>query len=221
MSDIFRIKSLCSSLKNEKQIELRLAEDRSAKYEKLQSDLEKLQSLNTDINTLKNIFSMFLKILATEDNAFKKKRLRYLEAYIDRNLEIIFPNEGFKSKIYFDYSYNKQKVALYLIDRYGKVRIPSVCEGSLLQQLIGFSAAVGIVECLGANKLFMDEAFSASSMENLTKISALLKKLIEEDFQILIIEQKNDIFKDLTRREINIAKDAIKESVQVLSITDY
>ena len=67
----------------------------------------------------------------------------------------------------------------------------------------------------------MDEAFSASSMENLTKISSLLKKLIEEDFQILIIEQKNDIFKDLPRREINIAKDAIKESVKILSVTDY
>ena len=69
--------------------------------------------------------------------------------------------------------------------------------------------------------LLMDEAFSASSMENLTKISSLLKKSIEEDFQILIIEQKNDIFKDLPRREINIAKDAIKESVKILSVTDY
>ena len=89
--------------------------------------------LHGDVSNLKIIFNTFLKILAAEDNAFKQRRLKYLEAYIDRNLEVIFPNEGFRSKIHFDYSYNNQKVTLYLVDRYGKVRIPSVCEGSLLQ----------------------------------------------------------------------------------------
>lgn len=219
--DISRLKARCNQLKNDKKVELQLAKDRSLRYEKLQNNYDMVCKLHGDVSNLKIIFNTFLKILAAEDNAFKQRRLKYLEAYIDRNLEVIFPNEGFRSKIHFDYSYNNQKVTLYLVDRYGKVRIPSVCEGSLLQQLIGFSAAVGIIECLGANKLYMDEAFSASSMENLTKISSLLKKLIEEDFQILIIEQKNDIFKDLPRREINIAKDAIKESVKILSVTDY
>lgn len=190
-------------------------------YDSLMEAKEKIMEVSSDIETILSVYNLFLAVLANEDNAFKEKRLRYLEAYIDRNLEIIFPNEGFRSKIDFDYSYKKQKVALYLVDRYNKVRIPSICEGSLLQQLIGFSAAVGIVECMGANKLYMDEAFSASSMENLTKISALLKKLIDDDFQILIIEQKNDIFKDLPRREINLEKDAIEECARVVEIIDY
>ena len=221
MSKLSMLRKQCNLEMNMVASKLAILKKNKETYDSLMEAKEKIMEVSSDIETILSVYNLFLAVLANEDNAFKEKRLRYLEAYIDRNLEIIFPNEGFRSKIDFDYSYKKQKVALYLVDRYNKVRIPSICEGSLLQQLIGFSAAVGIVECMGANKLYMDEAFSASSMENLTKISALLKKLIDDDFQILIIEQKNDIFKDLPRREINLEKDAIEECARVVEIIDY
>lgn len=221
MSKLSMLRKQCNLEMNVVASKLAILKKNKETYDSLMEAKEKIMEVSSDIETILSVYNLFLAVLANEDNAFKEKRLRYLEAYIDRNLEIIFPNEGFRSKIDFDYSYKKQKVALYLVDRYNKVRIPSICEGSLLQQLIGFSAAVGIVECMGANKLYMDEAFSASSMENLTKISALLKKLIDDDFQILIIEQKNDIFKDLPRREINLEKDAIEECARVVEIIDY
>ena len=221
MSKLSMLRKQCNLEMNVVASKLAILKKNKETYDSLMEAKEKIMEVSSDIETILSVYNLFLAVLANEDNAFKEKRLRYLEAYIDRNLEIIFPNEGFRSKIDFDYSYKKQKVALYLVDRYNKVRIPSICEGSLLQQLIGFSAAVGIVECMGANKLYMDEAFSASSMENLTKISALLKKLIDDDFQILIIEQKNDIFKDLPRREINLEKDAIEECAKVVEIIDY
>lgn len=215
------LKNTCIYKCNKKEVEYLTMKNNLEVYERLQKAYTDVLNLKENVNTLLNVYKIFINLLVSEDNAFKEKRLRYLEAYIDKNLEIIFPNENFKSKIDFDYSYNNQKVALYLIDNEGKVRIPSVCEGSFLQQLIGFSAAVGIIECLGSNKLYMDEAFSASSMENLSKISGLLKKLLEAGSQIIIIEQKDDIFKDLPRREINIEKDAINGFVKVVNTTDY
>lgn len=221
MLPISAVKNNCIYKCNKKEVEYLTMKNNLEVYEKLEETYNEVLGLKDNVHKLLDIYKIFINLLVSEDNAFKEKRLRYLEAYIDKNLEIIFPNEGFKSKIDFDYSYNNQKVTLYLVDRENKIRIPSVCEGSFLQQLIGFSAAVGIIECLGSNKLYMDEAFSASSMENLTKISGLLKKLLDEGSQILIIEQKNDIFKDLPRREINIEKDAIDECVNILSVVDY
>ena len=121
----------------------------------------------------------------------------------------------------FDYSRNNQRVKLTLVDPSGEERNPRMSEGMMLQQLISFSSAVGLTECMNGNKIYMDEAFSASSPENLTKVSALLQTLIDRDFQIILIEQEDDIYKDLPRREIRLFKDPILKEAQVVSTTDY
>ena len=67
----------------------------------------------------------------------------------------------------------------------------------------------------------MDEAFSASSPENLTKAGKVLESLLKKNFQVILIEQTNEIYKDLPRREIILEKEPIKDEVIVKSITDY
>ena len=222
LQDIYRMKRNISALTQNKRRELDIAKFYNAQYDEVKAKYDKTKDLLNDISTLKQLFSIFISLLTNEDHNFKERRVKYLEKYIDNNLDIIFPNECFKSKIDFDFSYNSQKVSLTLLDREGRERIPSVCEGSLLQQLIGFSAAVAIAECLGYDKFYMDEAFSASSMENKSKIANLLKKLVEESgFQIILIEQSDDIYKDIPRREIYLKKDEITAAVSVVKTIDY
>ena len=206
----------------DKETQLHTARIYNDQFNSVKVKYDKTKALYNDIKMLEKLYSIYVKFLTNEDHNFKQRRLEYLEKYIDSNLDIIFPNECFKSHIEFDYSYNSQKVSLTLIDREGKVRIPSICEGSLLQQLIGFSAAVAITECLGSNKFYMDEAFSASSMENKSKIADLLKKLVQDSgFQIILIEQSDDIYKDIPRREIYLNKDEITAEVSVVKTIDY
>ena len=165
--------------------------------------------------------NIYVTVCNREDNSYRERRINYITSYIDNNLETIFPNEGFKSKIYFDYKHKAQRVKLTLIDKLGVERNPRITEGMMLQQLISFSASIGLCECMMQRKIYMDEAFSASSPENLTKVSKLIKSLIEKDFQVILIEQKDDIYKDLPRREINLIKSEIQDSVVIFSTVDY
>lgn len=206
---------------NKKKVKLEVAKENNKNLKELESNYQKVSNLEKTLEEFVQLLKIFSKVCVDEDNAYRERRIKYITSYIDKNIQIIFPEEEFKSKLKFDYSRNMQRVKLTLVDYTGEERNPRMSEGKMLQQLISFSSAVGLTECMNGNKLYTDEAFSASSPENLTKISKLLKTLIERDFQIILIEQEDDVYKDLTRREIWLGKDPITREVEVLSSTNY
>lgn len=206
---------------NVKKANLMTAKENNKRVNKIKADFVKVQELEHDLSAYVRNLELFYKLVSSESANYKQRRLDFLSNYIDENIKAIFPHEGYKTKIHVDFKNKSGKAYLKIIDKNGKVGLPSVSSGKMLQQLISFSSAIGIAECLGMNKFYMDEAFAASDMENLTKVGLLLKKILEEDFQVLLIEQKDDIYKDLPRREIHIKKDVITGEIRVDDITDY
>lgn len=206
---------------NNLKVKLEVAKENNKNIKELETNYEKVCEVESSLDEYVQLLKIFSKVCADEDNAYRERRIKYITSYIDKNIQIIFPDEGFASRLKFDYSRNNQRVKLTLVDPSGEERNPRMSEGMMLQQLISFSSAVGLTECMNGNKIYMDEAFSASSPENLTKVSALLQTLIDRDFQIILIEQEDDIYKDLPRREIRLFKDPILKEAQVVSTTDY
>lgn len=206
---------------NNLKVKLEVAKENNKNIKELGTNYEKVCEVESSLDEYVQLLKIFSKVCADEDNAYRERRIKYITSYIDKNIQIIFPDEGFASRLKFDYSRNNQRVKLTLVDPSGEERNPRMSEGMMLQQLISFSSAVGLTECMNGNKIYMDEAFSASSPENLTKVSALLQTLIDRDFQIILIEQEDDIYKDLPRREIRLFKDPILKEAQVVSTTDY
>ncbi len=225
MSDNLReLKSLYNKMRlrvNNRYTEIEMAKRDNKILKTLDNDLEKVENVEKNLKIFVNMLSTFKAVTDKEDLAYKERRVNYLCSYIDANLEHVFPYDNFKSKINLDLKYNNKKAELALVDKYGKSRIPAYSEGKMLRQLISFSSAVGLAECLGKSSIYMDEAFSASSPENLTKAGKVLESLLKKNFQVILIEQTNEIYKDLPRREIVLEKEPIKDEVIVKSITDY
>lgn len=203
-----------------KKMKLRDAKIAKARRDVIATCLEEAKELKEDYMNMYDNFEKLDKITHTEDTEYRKRRLGYLDQYITDNLALIFPNEDYKAKIKCDFKYNYSRVSLSLYNKHGEVRIPKVCEGMMCQELIGFSASVSLAECLGKNMFYMDEAFAVSDKENLQKISQILQSLLDKGFQIFLIEQHSESYKDLKRREIHLAKDQIKNAVKVESIID-
>lgn len=190
------------------------------KRDKILKYLQEARELKNSFSIKIDDFSIFDNIVNKEDVAYRKRRINYLEEYVTANLASIFPTEGYKAKIDCDFKYKQSRVSLELLSKNDEVRIPEVCEGRMCRQLISFSASASLTESLGKKMFYMDEAFAASDSENLSKLGKILKTLLDKDFQIFLIEQHSESYRDLPRREIRLEKDAVKEIASVESIKD-
>lgn len=205
----------------DKRIKLETAKNKNNEIDKLKAKFQKAEETLTKLKEGLDRFILLDRMAVEEENDYKKRRLDYLTAYINNNLNFIFPSQNLTAEIDSEVKYKSQNVSLRLIDGHGNQRIPYINEGKLFQELISFSASVGLAECLNLTSFYMDEAFAASSPENLSKVGKMLRDMLERGFQIFLIEQKDDIYKDLPRREIILHKDEIEQAVRCESIIDY
>lgn len=160
-------------------------------------------------------------LLATkkEDNRFKQDRLAYLEEEIKKPQENIFDTDSFDIKLTPDTYRNKPIVKLKISQNGAKYTNPKNSSGGLGQQLISFSSSMTILTLLGKNKAFIDEAFGASSTENLGKVGNILEPYPRSGMQIILISQSGALYQDLPRREIKIVRE--NDEARVVSTTDW
>lgn len=187
----------------------------------LTKNLNEVKELRAEIENNITAYKTLIKVTKAEDLNYKNRRLAFIEENLDNYIDLIFPNEGFKAKINCGVKYNTERAVLTLQNKVGRISKPKRLEGKLCRQLINFSATKVISECFNLNKLYLDEAFTASSRENLTKISTIVKSAIDSGAQIILIEQEDGVYKDLPRREIHISKNPLTLETSVLYNKDY
>lgn len=156
----------------------------------------------------------------TEDNAFKKRRISYLDQLITEELFKVFPEEGYLAHVSCDFKNRSNKAHLILTDSAKNVRMPSMTEGKLCQYLISFSATTGAVKGLGKNNLYVDEAFGASDPDNLVKVGKMLKQTVEGGMQVVLISQNSILYQDVPRREFRLARDHEHNSIYLRGVVD-
>lgn len=206
---------------NKRKTELALAEQSNKEFKELTVKTTKAkETLNETRRTLSKFKNLF-DLANEEDSKYKQRRVDYLSDFIDKNLEIIFPYDDLKAKIDVDFKYKSQFAELILTDSEGFKYVPKKAEGGLKRHLISFSSSLALAQCMGANKLYMDEAFNTAHPENLTKLGEILNELTKTDFQVVLVEHQSDIYKDVPRREIHLSKDPIYKRVVVDEIIDY
>lgn len=167
---------------------------------RINSVVEVLLEVTAQIESLKKIETIVTK----ESDAFRERRVTYLDDQITDALSVIFPEKNFKAKILYDFKYGSSKAYLRLKDRKGNNRSPFITEGKLCQYTIGFVSTVSTIVGLGASIIFIDEAFGVSSKKNLPKIGEMIQSYADTGLQFIIISQSSDLYADIPRREIHL-----------------
>lgn len=207
--------------------ELKMLRSKLKEAEKLETQRQKLVSLLEESNTL----LLFLKqrlvdlrvlqeITGKEEIAFKQRRLCYLDGNITESLQYIFPKKSLYAKTSCNFDRRNTKLHLSLVDKKGYVRPTYLTEGKFAQQLISFTAAKSCAKLLGKNKLYLDEAFSNSSEDNLLKMQKLLQESINDGFQLVLISQSHLLFSDISHHEI-ILSSSCGEFVDSVEYNDF
>lgn len=184
-----------------------------------QSELkELLKNLDAYVGTLKVIQSRAVK----ETDDFRTGRLGFLSEEITESLSQIFPEDNFEAKVTCSFN-RKNSAKLTITDGAGSVFAPSMCSGKLQQYLISFSSISCITRTLGIKVLYVDEAFGASSMDNLPKIGECLERMVEESgMQIVLVSQNPCLYQNIKgRREIHLTTDREHRCAQVEKILNF
>jgi hypothetical protein len=186
----------------------------------LKSKERKFSLMLDNVKELCSALELLYTAATEESVSFRSSRIDYLEWAITDQLAEVFPQDLLRAEIDRDFSRGQSKLELSLIDRWGEKRDPYVTEGMLAQQLLNYVSARTITRLLGFNRMFLDEAFSQSDDNNLSKISEVLNTDQNDGVQIVLVEHKSQVYKDIPHREIVFSKDAstLSTTVEVLDL---
>ena len=205
----------------DKRLELERIIIKNRQIEQLRQKEADLIDLISSVSTYRDNLHTLNAIVQKEDNAFKERRIGYLNDEITENLLRIFPSKGFTARIDCDLKRGTGKASLKLIDKEGRVHIPYISEGKLCQYLISFAATIGAIKGLETNTIYIDEAFGVASADNLPKIGKILQDAISKDLQIILISQNASLYEEIPHRVLSLVEDPTDSSVILKDVKDY
>lgn len=196
---------------NEQKIEeKKLIENR---YEKEKENLSNIQLYS-------NVLKQIELTTRNEYEEYKKRRIQFLDKTITENIFKIFPNDGFIANTVYETKRGKSNAYVTLIDKNGKIRIPKYSEGGLLKELIGFTASISLLECLGSNVFFFDEAFGMSSETNKAKLGNILTSYVKSGVQLFLVSQSSELYSNLPARCIYMERNSDTNSIVITDVED-
>lgn len=179
---------------------------------------------------LKVIYNNLMHFTNEAYTEYKNKRNNLLEMSIGNSIDRLFVEEDFTPRI-TSYPYNgKILTKLELISSDGDglnlgeedIRVPKYSEGGFLQQLIGYSSSMTILELLGSKTLLIDEAFSNASDNKRNAMQQILyEHSVVKGIQIIVVSQSDALYKDLPRRQFNLNRNFKTKVTYLESVTDY
>lgn len=224
MIDILSYKRELAKYKNNlvyKKYNLEQGKIANKEREELEIKYKEASSVLNQAKTLKEVNKRLLEKVIAEDIAFKERRLDFLSEKVTEYLQSLFPARGFRAKIECDFYRGDLNPRLRFFDKHGNERLLFLSEGRFLQSLISYGGSVALIESLGTDKLFMDEAFAVSDPENLLEVGKLTETILERMAQVFMIEQTSNGYKNIPRREIHLEFDEVTETVKEPVIIDY
>ena len=130
-------------------------------------------------------------IIATQENEWQSAILRKLESEILSALSFVYPSDGYSVKL----SARVLRGKVHIESNIGSYFLGEISgdvastQGRLFQQVVSFAALLCVMDILGIQTIYVDEAFSGVAKANIPKINALLKSYQERGFNLIIIAQ--------------------------------
>lgn len=189
-------------IKNAVRQDLMKAEQQKELIQNLESYQVKLKASKIEVENEMNFSKEALYFLKTWYSRHKNEKINQLQDDINNIL-----------KSFFDGNYNLKLVkrivrnneVLELVDS-NKNGTDTRSVGLMLsgaeRQLAGLLVQITTLKNLGSNLLILDEAFSSFGEEEIKKVPELLEVL--DDFQIIIIEHKSELFTELQKKVIEL-----------------
>lgn len=154
----------------------------------LQAQIGFLEGLSAQLHALGNV-------ITEKESEWREGIFSVLETEIMESLSTVYPQDGYKVKLSTRVLRGKIHIEARVFSIFAQ-GIPGPIgstQGRLFQQIVSFSALFGVMNLLGIRTVYFDEAFSGSSKRNIKKLNALLRRLKNEGYNVVMIAQDTSL----------------------------
>lgn len=173
----------------------KLAERENRVFADAQEKLAQAKLKQGYVNGIATSLTMLDALIVKQENAWQESVLRKLEAEIMQALSYVYPSDGYSvslnTRVLRGKVHVEGAVRSYFTDMMPGELADS--QGCLFQQIVSFSALIGIMDLLHVGTVYVDEAFSGVAKANVEKINALLKMYQKRGYNIILIAQDTSV----------------------------
>lgn len=199
---------------------INILKDLDCRKKELIAEKVRLQEILSQYQLAKTTTEKVITICTNGLNSYKEERLKCLEEQVKANLDIIFPNDNFNVK--FQTSTYRGKEVIDFYTGHGNRLFPIMMQnGRLFRQICSFSISTMIQILAGCEILIMDEAINSGDIESTKVVSNLIHNLIDNGYQIILIEHKDALYKDLPRVQYNLVRDQEHNKITEVIRNEY
>ena len=162
-------------------------------YKTTKENVEKYSIKLERIHTLQYFLKRSKNIIAHGEKEWRDAITQLLEAEINKNLTLIFPSDQYHISLEYEVVRNKIHLKPRISSKdFEKIKI-NKSQGRLLTQIASVSAVIAIMKLQGISTIYIDEAFSGSSKENLEKVGGMIAEILKEGINLTMIVQNTSI----------------------------
>lgn len=199
---------------------INVAKDLTNRKSELLQERARLQEILQQYNLARRAAEKVITVCTNGLNSFKQERLECLEEQVKENLNTIFPEDNFNVK--FETSTYRGKEIIDFYTGHGDRLFPTMMQnGRLFRQICSFSISTMIQILAGCEILIMDEAINSGDIESTKVVSNLIHNLIDNGYQIILIEHKDALYKDLPRVQYNLVRNKSLNKVTEVIRNEY
>ena len=217
MKDFIQRNNTMSQIEN-------LYEEKKFKIAEYKYKIEKLTELKGDLNLFDKydlIYNNLKTRLQLAISTYEKERLEILVSEVENDLRLVFPDDDFTVKFVPGTYRNTPILKLYSGHKGGVLQPTKYQHGRMCRQVIGLSITSNIQLLLGCEILFLDEPLNSGDSESEKQASEIIKRLIDNNYQIIYTEHKHEAYNDLQRKEIHLKRDIDTNTTVVDKVLDF
>ena len=199
---------------------INVAKDLTNRKSELLQEKTRLQNVLQQYHAARQAADKVITVCTNGLNSYKQERLACLEEQVTENLNTIFPEDNFNVK--FETSTYRGKEIIDFYTGHGDRLFPTMMQnGRLFRQICSFSISTMIQILAGCEILIMDEAINSGDIESTKVVSNLIHNLIDNGYQIILIEHKDALYKDLPRVQYNLVRNKTLNKVTEVIRNEY
>lgn len=173
-----------------------------------------LLGINQQLKQLNNI-------IIEEENEWRRSVLNIIESEIISDLAFVYPEDFYQLTLSSRIVRNKIHIeamvkSVFCNNIPGRIKNT---QGRLFQQIVSFAALKSIMNLLGINSVYIDEAFSGAAKDNIKHLNKFLSHIKDEGFNIILIAQNMSLAEGIDANRLLVTRSIDNETSITQEVT--
>ncbi len=173
-----------------------------------------LLGINQQLKQLNNV-------IIEEENEWRRSVLNIIESEIISDLAFVYPEDFYQLTLSSRIVRNKIHIeatvkSVFCNNIPGRIKNT---QGRLFQQIVSFAALKSIMNLLGINSVYIDEAFSGAAKDNIKHLNKFLSHIKDEGFNIILIAQNMSLAEGIDANRLLVTRSIDNETSITQEVT--